>query len=280
MSERSALAGRRIDVSVIVPAYNAARYLPETLASILDQENVEVEVIVIDDCSSDDTSAVVERFAEADSRVRYLRTASNSGGPAGPRNLGVQAASAPWVAFCDSDDIWHRCKLRAQLDAAVKTNADLVCTGIEDFAGEQKPSMLAMPLPARAGLHRLRRFPMILKNRVATSSVVCRRAAILNAGGFAPDRQLVAVEDYDLWLRLLADPNVSLWRLDATLVAYRRLETSLSRDKIRHAVKVMRVLRRAFEREGFRWAFPLAVPLLVPAYGLLSVYWRVLKGRL
>jgi glycosyltransferase involved in cell wall biosynthesis len=266
------------EVTVVVPAFNAARYLGATLESLLAQQDVTMEVIVVDDCSTDDTAARVAEATARDSRVRYLRTSSNSGGPASPRNIGVQSARAGWVALCDADDLWHPRKLRLQLDVATRGRADLVCTAIRDFADGVAPSM--SPPPTQPVVQRLPYWQMLLKDRIATSSVLCRREALLNDGGFDTALELVAVEDYDLWLRLMERPGFRVLRIDWPAVAYRRLPGSLSARKWRHAIKVMRVPRRASERQGWRWAYPLALPLIVAGYGLLSVYWRVLRGRL
>lgn len=269
-----------VEVSVAVPAYNAARHLPETIASILAQEGVALELIVVDDCSSDGTADCVAQAARRDARVRYLRTAANSGGPASPRNHAVRAARGEWVALCDADDVWHPRKLRAQLDLARRSGADLVCSAIEDFADGESPLLRQARLPAELPAHSLPYWQMLIKDRIATSSVLCRREHLLRDGGFDVSRELVAVEDYDFWLRLMESPGFRVLRISLPLVAYRRLAGSLSASKWRHLRKVMRVVRLAAERGGWRWAFPVAAPLLLLGYGGMSVYWRVLKGRL
>ena len=111
VGERGSLSAA---ISVVVPAFNAERHLPATLHSILAQRGVTLELIVVDDCSTDGTAACVAGIAHRDPRVRYLRTASNCGGPAGPRNQGVAAATSQWIALCDADDLWHPDKLRIQ----------------------------------------------------------------------------------------------------------------------------------------------------------------------
>jgi teichuronic acid biosynthesis glycosyltransferase TuaG len=184
------------------------------------------------------------------------------------------------VALCDADDLWHPRKLRVQIDLAQREGADLVCSAIEDFADGTKPSLPGQALPPSLPSHQLPYWQMLLKDRIATSSVLCHRDALLHGGGFDTARELIAVEDYDLWLRLMERPGFKVLRIEVPLVAYRRLAQSLSAAKWRHARKVMRVPRRAAGRRGWRWAYPLALPLIFVGYGLMSVYWRVLKGRL
>lgn len=269
-----------VEVSVVVPAYNAQRHLPDTIASVLAQQDVALEVIVVDDCSSDDTAQCVAEAAARDPRVRYLRMPANSGGPAGPRNHGVQAARGSWVALCDADDLWHPRKLRVQLDLAHSTGANLVCSAIEDFTDGETTALPTTRLPTEMQARPLPYWQMLLKDRIATSSVLCRRDALQSGGGFNTARELIAVEDYDLWLRLMEQPGFRVLRIGVPLVAYRRLADSLSASKWRHARKVMRVPRLASERRGWRWAFPFLAPLLWVGYGGMSIYWRVLKGRL
>jgi teichuronic acid biosynthesis glycosyltransferase TuaG len=268
------------EVSIVVPAFNAARHLKATVESILAQSAAGFEVIIVDDCSTDDTARVAEACAARDSRVRLERMPANSGGPAGPRNFGIDRASAAWVAFCDADDLWHPDKLRLQLELASSSGADLVCTAIEDFPDRAgPPAWLGRALQRRPRSHPLHYWQMLLKDRIATSSVLCRRQALL-AGRFDTARELVAVEDYHRWLQLMETPGFRVLRIEQPLVAYRRLPGSLSARKWLHVRKVMRVVHMAFERGGWRWAFPLAAPLLFASYGCQSVYWRVWRNRL
>lgn len=111
-----------MQIAVIVPTYNRAHLIGATLDSILGQSYAPAEVIVVDDGSTDDTEAVLAAYA---SRVRYLRV-SNSG-PCKARNIGVAATTAPWVAFCDSDDLWRSDKLRRQVDLCLNARGVEYC---------------------------------------------------------------------------------------------------------------------------------------------------------
>jgi glycosyltransferase involved in cell wall biosynthesis len=102
-------------VSVVVPSYNAGKTLDETLRSVRSQTHQDLEIIVVDDGSTDDTAAVAQRHADADKRVRLIRQAN--GGVAAARNTGWQAASTDIVALIDSDDLWAPDKIEKQLRA-------------------------------------------------------------------------------------------------------------------------------------------------------------------
>ena len=269
-----------IEVSVVIPAYNAAQFLSETILSILAQEDVDFELLVVDDCSTDQTAEIIKAAAAEDGRVQYLCIQSNSGGPARPRNIGVHAARGRWVAFCDADDIWHPRKLRLQIDIAQRELADLVCSAIEDFIDGTKPILPDQVPEEGLPVNSMPYWQMLLKDRIATSSALCSREVLIQSGGFNTARNLVAVEDYDLWLRLMEIPSFKVLRIETPLVAYRRLPQSLSANKLRHASKVMRVPRLAAYRGGWGWAFPLFLPVIFAGYSFMSLYWRVFKGRL
>ncbi len=117
----------RPDVSVVLISYNDVARLPRAIRSLQGQTLRNIEVIVVDDASTDDTAAVVERMAATDSRIRYERLERNSGGCSAPRNRGIDLAQAPWVMFCDSDDEYERHACKNLLEAAERTGADVVC---------------------------------------------------------------------------------------------------------------------------------------------------------
>lgn len=265
-------------VSVVIPAYNAARHLAATLDSVLAQRGPALELLVVDDCSTDGTARLVAARAQRDDRVRYLCTPANCGGPAGPRNLGIANARASWIALCDADDLWHPQKLQRQLATAERDRADLVCTAVRDLDGDATPTAIGLPAEVPPA-ERVTLGQLLMKNQIATSSVLVRRDLVESAGGFDVDRALIAVEDYDLWLRLL-ERGDRLLRLPEPLVHYRRVPSSLSARKLQMARKVLRVLSLHFERTGRRWLFPLAAPCLLATYAGYSIVLRVWRGRM
>jgi glycosyltransferase involved in cell wall biosynthesis len=184
--------------SVVIPTYNRAEKLRRTIESVLAQSFRNFEVLVMDDGSTDDTRAVVEAFD--DSRIRY-DWAPNSGGPATPRNRGIDAATADWVCFLDADDLWHPDKLD-QVARCIEGNpgADLIChdvvTSVE-ASGEKFTSRCG---PFERDLYRV----MLTEgNQVITSAATVRREFLDRHGlRFNTSPDYVIVEDYDLWLRI------------------------------------------------------------------------------
>ncbi|NEK55550.1 glycosyltransferase, partial [Rhizobium leguminosarum] len=102
-------------VSVVIPAFNASRYIERTLRSAGRQTYRNLEIIVVNDGSTDDTAKVVEKMALADPRIRMLSTANR--GVAAARNTGIQESTGRFVAFLDADDLWHQTKIEKQVNA-------------------------------------------------------------------------------------------------------------------------------------------------------------------
>jgi glycosyltransferase involved in cell wall biosynthesis len=255
-------------VSVVIPVYNAEKYIAATVNSITGQTVKNIEIIVVDDCSKDSSAEIVKRLADADPRVRYLRMPANTGGPAGPRNTGVAAARAPWIALCDSDDLWDPGKLELQLKCADAAPADFVCAPVVVFADGTTPVRAPATDEASRHFKPISLIAMLIKNQVATSSVLCRKALIEKAGWFDTDRALVAVEDYDLWLRMLSGGSHKLVKMAVPLVDYRNLATSLSRNKLSQLIKILNVHKRHFTRSGMAPMYYVASPVLIALYAV------------
>jgi glycosyltransferase involved in cell wall biosynthesis len=180
-------------VSVVIPTRNRWNLLSRALASVLAQEGVALEVIVVDEGSSDETP---ERLAAIDDeRVRTLRNDEPTG-VARARNRGVEAARGEWVAFLDDDDFWAPTKLRVQLDACAATGAAFSYTGLVTTDPSLERRRVSAPFPA-AGLERT----ILDMNLVGPpSSVIARRSLVTEAGGFDPELSILA--DWDMWIRL------------------------------------------------------------------------------
>lgn len=184
-----------VSVSVVIPTHNCRPYLAQAVASALGQTMPDVEVIVIDNGSTDDTPAWAKD--QTDPRLRYYWQ-PDSGCPAGSRNAGLAQATGEFVAFLDADDVWQPDKLARQLPAFANPQVGLVYAGrraidANNTVGEEMPTFVC---PGGTELEHL-----LHGNFVTCSSVVVRRA-LLQAHGlaFRPGRK--GTEDWDLWLRL------------------------------------------------------------------------------
>jgi teichuronic acid biosynthesis glycosyltransferase TuaG len=114
-------------ISVITPTYNCGKFISETIESVLNQSYRNWEMIIVDDCSTDNTKEIVSNYTSQDHRIKYLRLEKNSGAAAA-RNKAMEAASGKYLAFLDSDDIWLENKLERQLSFMKKNNYNFTCT--------------------------------------------------------------------------------------------------------------------------------------------------------
>ena len=113
-------------VSVVMPVYNAEKYLEGSICSVLQQTYPHWELLIVDDCSTDESPAISANYAAQDSRIRYFKTASPSGSPCLPRNMGIKFAQGRFIAFLDSDDCWLPHKLEEQLPLFEKSDVGIV----------------------------------------------------------------------------------------------------------------------------------------------------------
>lgn len=113
-------------VSVIMPSYNTAKYIAESIESIMNQTYPYWELIIVDDCSTDDTDSVVAEYL-SDTRIRYLKNEKNSGA-AISRNYALREAKGKWIAFLDSDDVWLPEKLETQIAFMQENDYKFTCT--------------------------------------------------------------------------------------------------------------------------------------------------------
>lgn len=184
--------------SVIVPTYNRAEKLRRSIRSVLDQTFADFELLVMDDGSTDHTQEVVEGFG--DLRIRY-EWAENSGGPATPRNRGIDVAQAEWMCFLDADDIWYPNKLEVIAQAIDDyPDSEVFCHNeISSVLATGRKSLMRLG-PYTAAFYK---FMLVLGNCIATSATTVR-LDFINMHGlrFNQSDDYVIVEDYDLWLRI------------------------------------------------------------------------------
>lgn len=233
-----------VSVSVIIPAFNSACTVEETLESVRAQTCSVTEVIVVDDASTDNTVAVVDRWFDRTGVCgRVLRSEENAG-PAAARNRGVRDAKGDWIAFLDADDAWlpHRLSLQLALVAKVPDMA-MWCGETITLGSLSQEISPASQVQAYSVLS-LDAF--VEGCPVSTSTVLVRREALLSVGGF--DEQFRGPEDYDLWMRLAV--RHSMAKIKAVLSAYRYVPYSLSMDDRCFLPQVLRVLEKAFAPGG------------------------------
>lgn len=209
-------------VSVIIPVYNSAKYLKRTLESVLAQTYKEIEIVLVDDQSTDNSADIIKKYMRNYSSIVYYLQPHNMG--AGyARNKALELSKGQYVAFLDADDIWKPEKIEKQLLLLKKKQGCFCFTAIEMINGRDKV------IKGKRKIKEEVNYEFLLSNTmIPTSSVLIDRIVVgdfdmhLRRGG----------QDYATWLRLLRDGKVA-YGIDEALVAYRVDGQSLSSNKFK-----------------------------------------------
>ena len=224
-------------VSVVIPAYNAMRYLPQTVASVLAQTFGDFEVLIVDDGSQDDTAGWAA--AHPDARVRLV--ARPNGGAAAARNTGVQHAAGEYVAFLDADDLWQPTKLEQQVARAdADPEVGLVDCWISYIDGEGEPigKVMTQHLEGDVWAH------MVEYNLVRCGSTpLVRRRLFDEVGSF--DEGFRYAEDWEMWIRITARYKFAV--VKEPLVAYRQHANNKHKNYQSLLPTLCRIIEKSFE---------------------------------
>lgn len=227
-------------VSVVIPAYNYARYLPEAIFSVLAQTYTTLELIIVDDGSTDDTADLCARYA--DPRFRYIR--QENAGLSAARNTGIHHARHSHVAFLDADDRWEPGFLAAVADEFSRLDARFAAVATACSRIDTHGELLPPPRQNFLLQGELTVATFCLRNRPLSSSIVVRRSVFEECGGF--DTSLRSSEDRDMWIRLTARGH-RFFYLVAPLAAIRRHPQNMSKNASRMKRNSGLVLRRAWQ---------------------------------
>lgn len=220
-------------VSVVMPAYNAQRYIQETIRSLQEQTEKNWELLVVDDCSQDGTSQLLAQLAHEDSRIHPIYNEKNRGAAAS-RNLALERCAGKYIAFLDADDVWRPTKLARQLEKAFQTGADIIYCSYAMIDESGHPCHPDFIVQETTDLN-----SMLERSVFSCSTVLLRREALADHR-FRTD---FYHEDYVLWLELLQAGCTAVGIADV-LVNYRIVKNSRSNDKARSALHRWHIYRR------------------------------------
>jgi glycosyltransferase involved in cell wall biosynthesis len=222
-------------VSVVIPTYNYGRFIIQAVESVLAQTHPRIEVIVVDDGSTDDTRV---RLAPYGDRIRYIYQENE--GLSAARNCGIRHATGEWIAFLDSDDTWHPRKIELQMRASTRNpDARLIATASRMEFTEVWPDINgANSVP----LVDITLSDLIIRSRFSPSSVLLHRNCLDSSDPF--DVELRSVEDRDLWLRIAT--RFRIIKIDLALVYSRIHGGNMSSAASRMEQYEHLVLTRAF----------------------------------
>ena len=228
-------------ITVITPAYNAERFIKETLDSVLAQSMENWEMIVIDDGSTDRTREVVAEYAKTDARIRLIENENNMG-VARTRNRGLDLFQGKYVAFLDSDDYWESNMLEKMIARAEGTGADIVyCSySLVDESGKKVCNDFILPQKTT--------FEESIVRSVITCSTVLITAELAKSNRFPTN---MYHEDIAMWFKILRDGGTACGVPDV-LAAYRQRRNSRSGDKLISAVRRWPIYRKHLEMSFFQ----------------------------
>ncbi len=209
-------------VSIVVPVYNAARFMDDTIQTVLNQTYQNWELLLIDDCSSDDSVQIIKKYQKIDERIKLFKLSENSGA-AIARNTGIDKAKGRYLAFLDADDLWVNNKLELQIAFMQEKNVAFSFTGYE-FADENgKPNGKKVHVPETIT------YKQALKNTTIWTSTVMLDMQVINKPTiYMPD---IGSEDTATWWKILKTISRA-YGLDLITSYYRRTSNSLSANKL------------------------------------------------
>ena len=223
-------------VSIIMPSYNTAKYIGESIDSVIEQTYKNWELIIVDDCSTDNTDEVVAQYD--DSRIIYLKNEKNSGA-AVSRNKALRVAKGEWIAFLDSDDLWDTTKLEKQLKFMIDNGYKFSCTGRDEIDEDSNSLGRITTSPKHITL-----FGMYLYCWVGCLAVMYHLPTV----GLIQIADIKKNNDYAMWLKVIK--KCDCYCFDEVLAHYRVRKNSISHDSISKLIYSHYILYRVGERKN------------------------------
>ncbi len=211
-------------VTIITPSYNTGRFIGETINSVLSQTYTNWEMIIVDDCSSDNTDTIVQPFL-SDKRIKYLKNEKNSGA-AISRNYALREAKGRWIAFLDSDDLWMPTKLEKQIAFMEKNGYAFSCTGRTQIDEDGNPTGKVITSP-----HHVGKIGMYMYCWPGCLGTMYDAKVV----GLIQIADLKKNNDYAMWLKVIK--KCDFFAFDEVLAVYRKRKKSISHDSKKKLIK-------------------------------------------
>lgn len=252
-------------VSIITPCYNCSKYIGRTIESVIAQTYPNWELLITDDCSSDNSCEIVEKYSKKDSRVKLLRLEKNSGaGPA--RNNSIQAAQGRYIAFLDSDDMWKPEKLEKQLRFLQENQYEFVMCQTEVV--DENDKLIGFSKRKKRVSYK----STLIVNYIGTSAVIYDTK---NAGKVFM-RHIRHSQDWVLWLDILKTTKYA-YCLEEPLSYYRETPGSLSSKKAKYINYHISIYQEVFgfsKIKAYFYMYFLSLPCFI-----YKKMWNRYNGR-
>jgi teichuronic acid biosynthesis glycosyltransferase TuaG len=220
-------------VSIITPVYNSGRTIKDTIESVISQTFKNWEMLIINDCSSDNSVEIIEKYCAKDPRIKLFSTPTPSGSPSLPRNIGLENAKGDYIAFLDSDDVWLPHKLEEQLEFMTSNDYNLVYSHYEkiDSNGNRNNRRICTRSTSTYDT-------LLMSNAIPCLTSMVKRSAI----GCTRFRQ-IHQEDFCFWLDILKK-GLTAYNYPKVTALYRESEKSRSSNKIQMFIGYWDVIRK------------------------------------
>lgn len=230
-------------ISIIMPAFNAEKYISESIKSVQQQTFTNWELIVVDDGSTDGTASIVKELQQIDARINYIYQPNKK--QAAARNTGMKAGKGEWIAFLDSDDLWMPNKLESQVRIVSNNKVDFVFSSGYYLYDNDKLE----PYDSLHGKYRGQELFKTLFNHnyIAVLSVMLRKSVTETVGYQDESLKAYGCEDWDYWLRICRNGN-EFWGQNERLFKYRVHGSGTSSNKINMHAAGCYVLFKNFDR--------------------------------
>lgn len=229
-------------ITIITPAYNAEKYISETIQSVLNQTYQDWEMIIVDDCSTDNTSVIVQKYVEKDSRIRLIRAPIN-GGVAKARNIGLEHAKGEYIAFVDSDDLWIPEKLDKQISFMKKKDCVISYTNFRKFNTLDGSLGKIIKCP-----NKMEPSDILKNTAIGCLTVMVNK---LKSGEFYMP-PLDHTEDNCTWYNILKKTDETAYNLGEVLSLYREGNASMTKNKRKSAKQQWDTYRNYFKFSLFK----------------------------
>ena len=221
-------------VSIITPCYNAEKYIAKAIDSVINQTYSDWEMLICDDCSTDNSCKIVEYYCKLDNRIKLFKTDRNTGTPAEPRNIGLKKSQGEYIAFLDADDIWLPEKLEYQLKFINTHNYYFVYSDYEKINSEGIRNNRIITVAKKSN------YKTILKScDIPFLTALLKKDIVSNMFFIAKPK-----EDYIFWLQLLKTSNITAYNTNKVLALYRESNDSRSSNKLKMIKNQWDILRK------------------------------------
>lgn len=239
-------------ISIITPCHNNRKTIQETISSVLQQTYPHWEMLIVDDCSTDDSDSIIQTYCKQDTRIKFFKTDKPSGSPSLPRNIGLDNAHGDYICFLDADDCWFPNKLEEQLEFCEKNHYTFVYSNYEKMSSEGIRNNRIIKTKSFSDYY----------DNLKTCEIPCLTTFIKS--NIIQDLRFCNIkkEDYVFWLEILKKNNIKAYNTNQIHALYRESKNSRSANKVKmikaqwyvvHHIEKINLIRSVYYLITFLW---------------------------